>query len=229
MVFPTDSQSNFSRKPGFAGRFEGNFSGWDFGLFGAWVDETSRVFDVETTTGARLEGNRFGMIGAAGNVTRGAWLAKFEVAFQTDLRLLRPRATGPLPYWSDDKQRVDTMIGVEWYGPETLTAALEIVNRQWLDVPRSRVLPEFFEQSTFETALRVSRSFFHERLDVTLLGVVFGERAQDGGLARASAEWELTDDWKIESGWLAFFGGPKKAIGAYRPNDRIYVELKYSF
>ncbi|MBK7947489.1 MAG: hypothetical protein IPK00_01780 [Deltaproteobacteria bacterium] len=229
VTFPTDDESNFSRKPGFAGRFEGNFSGWDFGLFGAWVDETSRVLDVEPATGARLEGNRYGMVGAAGNVTRGAWLAKFELAWLTDVRMLRPRAVGPLPFWSDDKQRLDSMLGLEWYGPDSLTVALEIVNRQWLDLPKSRVLLEFFEQSTFETGLRISRPFFRERLDVTLLGVVFGERAQDGGLVRASGEWELTDSWKVEGGWLAFIGGPDKGIGNWDDNDRVYLELKYSF
>ncbi len=231
--FPVDDESNFGRKPGIAARVEGNFSGWDFGLFGAWVDETSRVFDIEPTLGpqpvARLEGNRFGMLGAAGNWTRGAWLVKFEFAWLDELRLLRPRAIGPLPFGSDDKQRIDSLVGLEWYGPDSLTAALEIVNRQWLDVPRSPVLPEFFEQSTFETGLRISRPFFRERLDVTLLGVIFGERAQDGGLFRASAEWELDDAWKIEGGWLVFAGGPDKAIGAYDSNDRLYAELKYSF
>ncbi len=229
VVFPMEDESNFSRKPGFAGRVEGNFSGWDFGVFGAYVDETSRVFDLEEATGARLEGNRFGMVGAAGNITHGAWLAKFELAWLTDVRMLRPRAVGPLPYWSDDKQRVDSMVGIEWYGPDSLTAALEIVNRHWLDLPRSPDLLEYFEQSVFETGLRISRPFFRERLDVTLLGVVFGERAQDGGLFRASGEWEISDAWKVESGWLVFIGGPDKAIGAYDDNDRLYLEFKYSF
>jgi len=229
VTFPVDDESNFSRKPAVAARVEGNFSGWDIGLFGAYVDETSRVFDLEASTGARLEGNRFGMLGAAGNWTRGAWLAKFELAWLTDVRMLRPRAGGPIPYWSDDKQRIDSMIGLEWYGPDSLTAALEIVNRQWLDLPRDPVLLEFFEQSTFETGLRISRPFFRERLDVTLLGVVFGERPQDGRLFRASGEWELSDDWKIESGWIVYIGGPDKGIGNYDDNDRVYAELKYSF
>ncbi len=229
VTFPVDDESNFSRKPGFAGRIEGNFSGWDLGLFGAYVDETSRVFDVEASTGARLEGNRFGMLGAAGNVTRGPWLAKFELAWLGDVRMLRPRATGPIPFWSDDKQRIDSLVGVEWYGADSLTVALEVLNRHWLDLPRSPELQEFFEQSTFETALRISRPFFRERLDITLLGVVFGERAQDGGLFRASGEWEISDAWKLEAGWLVFVGGPDKAIGAYDDNDRLYLELKYSF
>lgn len=230
VIFPVESESNFARSPGFAGRIEGNFSGWDIGLFGAWSDETGRTIDVvDPPTGLRLEPNRFGMLGVAGNVTRGAWLAKLELAWLSELRILRPAASGPIPLSSDDKQRIDSMIGLEWYGPDSLTAALEIVNRHWLDLPRSPVLEEFFEQSTFETALRISRPFFRERLDVTLLGVVLGERAQDGGLFRASAEWELADAWRTEAGILIFVDGPQKGIGAYDSNDRIYLELKYDF
>jgi hypothetical protein len=232
VTFPVESESNFARVPGVAGRFEGNFSGWDFGLFGAWVDETSRVVDVvETLLGPALslEPNRFGMLGVAGNLTRGAWLGKAEVAWLSDVRLLRTRPGAPVTLWSDDKQRVDSMVGIEWYGPDSLTAALEIVNRHWLDLPRDPLLPDFFEQSTFETGLRISRPFFRERLDVTLLGLVFGERAQDGGLFRASAEWEIDDAWKTEGGVLLFLDGPKKAIGAYDQNDRVFIELKYSF
>lgn len=229
VIFPMESESNFSRNPGFAARIEGNFSGWDFGVFGAWVDETSRVLDADPVAGVRLEGNRFEMVGLAGNLTRGAWLAKFELAWLNDLRLVRPLAGGALPLTTADKQRIDGMLGVEWYGPDTLTAALEVVHRQWIDLPRSPVLPEFYEESTFETALRISRSFFRERLDVTLLGVVIGERAQDGGLFRASAEWEIDESWKLEGGWLVFEGGPKKGLGNYDANDRLYVEAKLSF
>lgn len=229
VVFPIEDESNFSRDPGFAARIEGNFSGWDFGVFGAWVDETSRVLDADPAVGVRLEGNRFGMVGVAGNVTRGAWLAKVELAWLNDLRIVSPLAAGPIPLTTSGEQRVDGMLGVEWYGPNTLTAALEVVHRHWIDLPRSPTLPEFFEQSTFETGLRISRSFFRERLDVTLLGVVFGERAQDGGLFRASAEWEIDAHWKLEGGWLLFEGGPKKGLGNFDANDRLYAELKLSF
>ena len=84
-------------------------------------------------------------------------------------------------------------------------------------------------QDEFETALRITRPFFRERLDVTLLGVGLGERLQDGGLFRASAEYELTDAMKLEAGCLVFFGGPRRGFGSYDSNDRLYGEIKYSF
>lgn len=121
-------RSDFDGMPGLAGKFDGRFSGWDFSLYGGYVDETSRVLDVELTTGARFESNRIGMVGAGGNVTRGAWLVKAEVAWLTGVQVLRGIPTFPF-LTSDDKDRIDSMVGVEYYGPDSLTIALEVLNR----------------------------------------------------------------------------------------------------
>ncbi len=77
--------------------------------------------------------------------------------------------------------------------------------------------------------MRISRPFFRERLDITLLGLALGHKFQDGGLFRASGEFEVTDSWKVEGGWLVFFGGPRRGIGTFDSNDRVYAEAKYSF
>lgn len=238
---PIDDRRNFSGMPGLAGKIDGRFSGWDFSIYGAYVDESSRVLDSDgTPNGLKTEANRFGLLGAAGNFTRGAFLFKAEVAWLIDTRSLRifvPSATPP-PFpsvFSVERDRIDSMVGIEWYGPDQLTVALEIVNRHLLDHPdgaNGDAFPstlEFTPASQFETGLRISRPFFRERLDVTVLGLVFGEQMQDGGLFRASADFELSDSWKIEGGWLVFFGGPRRSLGAFDSNDRIYSELKYSF
>ena len=64
---------------------------------------------------------------------------------------------------------------------------------------------------------------------MTLLGVVAGEKMQDGGLIRGSMEYELTDSLKVEGGILVFFGGPRITLGGFDSNDRVFSELKYSF
>lgn len=169
------------------------------------------------------------MLGAAGNATWGAWLVKAETAWISNLRVLRFDTVTPA-LLNRERDRLDTMVGIEYYGPDQLTIALEIVNRHLFDHPGGPPgIQEFTAQDEFETGLRVSRPFFRERLDVTLLGVVFGERMQDGGLFRASADFELTDSLKLEGGWLVFFGGPRRTLGGFDSNDRIYSELKYSF
>ena len=227
---PIHGRSDFDGTPGLAGKFDGRFSGWDFSLYGAYVDESRRVVDFELATGFRAESNRYGLVGAAGNITRGAWLVKAEVAWLTGLRILRVRPGSPaVPPVSDDKDRIDTMVGVEYYGRDSLNIALEVVNRSLLNYPGQPGVEDLTEQSTFETALRISRPFFRERLDVTALAIVIGERAQDGATLRLSGDYELTDDWKTEGGILIFIGGPDRGIGAFDSNDRLFAEIKYSF
>ena len=42
---PIDSDGDFEQMPDLAAKFGGSFSGWDFTLYGAYVDESSRVVD----------------------------------------------------------------------------------------------------------------------------------------------------------------------------------------
>jgi len=236
-----DDRPNFSGVPGLAAKFDGRFSGWDFSLYGAYLDETSRVIDSDgTPNGVKSEANRIGMLGAAGNITRGAFLLKAEFAWLMDTRTIRILVPAPVPppfpaLLSTERDRIDSMVGIEWYGPDQLTVGLEVVSRQILDHPdgsNGNAFPSVLEltpASGYETALRITRPFFRERLEVTLLGIAFGERFQDGGLFRASADFELTDAWKLEGGWLVYFGGPRIGIGSFDSNDRIYAEAKYSF
>ena len=226
-------RSDFTGTPGLGAKVDGRFSGWDFSIYGAYTDQTSRIPDLEPETGLRAEPNRFGLLGIAGNVTRGPVLLKGEFAWLTNLRELLfelPPEFVPPNLLTVERDRLDTMVGIEYYGPDTLTIALEIVHRHLLDHPNGPPgRQEFTPQDSFETGLRITRSFLRERLDVTLLGIGLGEKLQDGGLFRASGEFELTDSWKAEAGWLVFFGGPRQTLGSFDSNDRVYGEIKYSF
>ena len=228
-VTPKHDDDDFEGTPGFAARFGGNFSGWDFTLYGAYLDEPSRTLDIGST-GLVLESNRFGLAGVAGNYTIDRWLFKLETAYLHDLHVLRASATAPF-LSSDGVDRFDTMVGVEFYGPDSLVIALEVVNRHVVESMRHVVASNRSpERSFFETGLRISRPFFRERLDITLLGVGIGERLQGGGIVRLSGDFELTDSWAMNGGILIFIGGPEERyIGFIDSNDRIFAELKYSF
>lgn len=226
-IIPIQGDNAFQDAPGVAAKFGGNFSGWDFTLYGAHVDESARVVDL-SAAGLRQESNRFWLVGAAGNYTYDRWLFKIESAFLHDLHVLRALPSGLVQ--SNEADRFDTMVGVEFYGPDQLVIALEIVNRHFLE-PTSNIITTSVsaEQSSFQSALRISRPFLRERLDVTLLGLGIGERLQGGGLVRLSGDFELTDSWALAAGILIYIGGPKDGLGLYDSNDRVYTELKYSF
>jgi hypothetical protein len=168
------------------------------------------------------------MLGAAGNVTRGAWLVKAEMAWLRDIRVVRFRTGSPIPL-TDDNDRIDTMVGVEFYGRDDLAIAVEIVNRHLLNEHTASGTSRLSPRSIFESSIRITRPFFRERLNVTALAIGFGERLQNGGLLRFSGDYELTDAWKAEAGILIFIGGPDEGIGSFESNDRLYAEIKYSF
>ena len=92
--------------------FYGRFSGWDFSIYGAYTDQSARIPDLEPSTGLRAEANRFGMLGAAGNVTRGPILLKAEFAWLTNLRVLRfdvPPFIVPPNLLTVERDRLDTL------------------------------------------------------------------------------------------------------------------------
>jgi hypothetical protein len=226
-------RNDFSGTPGLAAKIDGRFSGWDFSLYGAYVDETNRVLDLQTDTngvptGLRAEPNRFGMVGAAGNVTHGPWLFKAEGAFLTDIRVFQVKSGLILPS-SDSANRIDTMIGVEYYAVDDLTIAIEIVSRNLLDHPGDPQTPQLEKQTRIESALRITRPFFRDRLDLTLLAVGYGQRLQNGGIVRMSGDYDLTDSWQLGGGVIFYIGGQDPGIGAYNSNNRFFAELKYSF
>ncbi len=220
-------RSDFSGTPGLAGKIDGRFSGWDFSLYGAYVDETSRVIDF---SGGRLraEANKFGMLGTGANWTRGAWLVKAELAWLKEIQVFRFKRGVPLPA-GNDEDRIDSMVGVEYYGRDSLTIVVEFVNRHLLNKPDGPSSTLLTSKSRFESSLRISRPFFRERLNLTALAVGFGERLQNGGIVRLLGDYELTDAWKAEAGIIFYIGGEEPGLGAWEKNDRIYAEIKYSF
>jgi hypothetical protein len=227
LVAPIDDRDDFADVPEIAGRFDGRFSGWDFSLFGAYVDDTERAIDRRGPFGFRRESNRIGMLGAGGNVTRGPWLAKFELAWKADVRVLRQRDPDPRPF-SVDNDRIDSMLGLEYYGRDDLMIALEIVNRTNVQSKPSGTR-QLRNRSRIESSLRISRPFFRERMHVTALAVGFGQRLQNGGLVRLSSDWELARGWTLEGGILVFIGGPDDGLGAFDSNDRLYAQITYDF
>jgi len=84
-------------------------------------------------------------------------------------------------------------------------------------------------EDTTETAMRITRSFLHERLDVTVLGLVFGEKAQDGSIVRLQADYDIIDALVATVGVLLFQEGDLVPLDTWGSNDRVFFQLKYSF
>jgi hypothetical protein len=186
------------------------------------------------------------MMGVGANVLSGSWLVKAELAYLDGLEfdflkegdLVLSADFFPLPpslalsanVRSKEKSRLDVMGGIEYYGFQNTSIALEVVNRHIRNFEAGmRGFPNFAQRNALESAFRVTMTFLRERLEVTLLGVVFGIKAQDGSTVRLSAEYELREALELSGGVLLFQSGDLVAFSQVGRNDRVFLGIKYSF
>ena len=207
------------------------------------------VFDTPggpVPVGIRLEHGREWMLGSGGNYAFGSWLAKAELAYFGGVDFCdefpraddpNPPALPPLPPGAaiqpcrgEDKDRIDAMIGIEYYGIEDATLAVEVANRRVLDFEGElRNAFDFAQRNSEEIALRWTQSFFREKLEITLLAYLFGWHVQDGAILRFSADYDLRDALVLTGGLLLFEAGDAIPISAWGRNDRIFFGIKWSF
>ena len=69
----------------------------------------------------------------------------------------------------------------------------------------------------------------HARLHLLAVVSAFGEKMDEGGFGRYSAAYDIADGIKLTGGLVTYEAGEKIPFGAYGDNDRIFVDLKYSF
>lgn len=196
--------------------------------------------------GIRLDHGRQWLLGSGGNTTFGSWLAKAELAYVGGVDFCDefPRSDDPnpppppplppgaafLPCRGEEKDRIDAMLGVEYYGIENATVAVEIANRRVLNFEgelRSEI--DFAQRNSEEIALRYTQSFFREKLDVTFLAYVLGWKAQDGAILRLSADYDLRDALVLSGGILLFEAGDAIPLSEWGRNDRLFFGIKWSF
>ena len=212
---PNQSRSNLE----YAVALNGLFSGWDLSLY--WA----RLFDdqphLERVNGtATLVHSRLTMLGAATNIALGNWLLKGEIAHFRGLEFLA------VP--GQKKQRTDLLLGIEYSGFDDTTLTLEVVDR-YLHNYTSALAAQGTEKNEWQTALRYSGEFMHARLKVTFLTLLFGTPEEGGGIARLQGDYEWTDNIRLIGGVVAYHSGDKRPFTRIGDNDRLFLDLKYSF
>lgn len=221
MSLPKDEPKDFKDTEA-AAALTAIFSGWDFSLHGAWFwNDTPRFhFDPTKPDPGRLVYDRLWMVGAGGNYTKGSWLFKGEIAYLDGFGF----------DGSDDKARVDVLIGFEYYGLTNVTISVEGTNRHLFDYEDALLSsPYFVRQDSQEIALRYTQSFFNEKLAVTGLVVLVGWNGGDGSIVRLSADYELRDALGIGAGIVLYQKGDLPPLNSWGRNDRLIFNLKWSF
>ena len=89
-------------------------------------------------------------------------------------------------------------------------------------------IPEF-RANEFQWIARIMKSYFNDTLTLRLLASTFGIKADDGSFQRLDAEYDVTDAISIRAGVVFYQSGDKGLYKNIGDNDRLFIELKYSF
>jgi hypothetical protein len=248
--FPEDKPDESFNNTQWAVALKGIFSGWDVSFHYARMYRDLEYLRPVLTPdpfspfgvsfeGTELRHSRITLVGAGANYTIGSWLFKAEIAwidgidYTTSTRFLVPTPDGlvpvDVPIDTVEKSRLDFMGGVEYYGWTDTNIALEVANRHIFGF-RDDMRPLFgAQENLLETALRITRTFMNDRLEVTALGIVFGNKAQDGSVVRLEARYDLRDALELSGGIVFFQKGDPIPFDTIKDNDRFFFEIKYSF
>jgi hypothetical protein len=211
---PEDSLANTE----YALALSGVFSGWDIAFYAAHIynDQSHQ----ETRGGVPvLEHARTTMAGTAVNIAVGNWLLKGEAAHFTGLEYTS------LP--GQKKSRSDLLLGVEYSGFDDASLSLELVNRHIHGYDQI-LRGESVRRNELQSAVRFQGDYLHDRLHLILLNSLY-LRGEPAGFSRASLAYDLADALTLTGGVVFYHGGEKIPFGAYGDNDRLFLDLKYSF
>ena len=217
LVTPDSSIDN----PQYAFAVNGVFSGWDLSFYGA--DVLDQKWHINPAT-LKREVSRVKMLGSALNIAKGSWLLKSEVAYLDGVKY---NST------TDDKSRLDLLIGFDYMGIKDTVLSMEIANRHIFDYEKqmSELIgrPDYVDEDELQTALRVTRSFENDSINATALLSMFGQTWEYGGFARVWVEVELMDALSSNFGVVDYIDGDKPFTKAIADNDRLFADITYSF
>ncbi|MDF1877255.1 DUF1302 family protein [Sulfurimonas sp. SAG-AH-194-L11] len=207
----------------------GVFSGWDLSFYGADVLDTRWHLEGALPNASRVV-SKVQMLGSAFNIVKGSWLFKSELAYLNGLKYNSTK---------NEKRRVDTLIGVDYMGVINTVLSLEVALRHILNYESQMsgltagLVPDYVEENEMQTAIRVTHSMQNDTLNATLLLSTFGHNWQYGGFFRASLEYDLMDALVMNFGLIDYLDTSikedKPFIHAIRNNDKIFLDITYSF
>lgn len=207
-----------------AARFVSHFNGGDFALTAAEVnwDERSLVsVDSGTSTTLNFQAQRGQVLGVSGNLVRGSWLWKYDVAH----------------HWDKPLQSSDTSL-TQWNNYNQLLSALAMEYSgmtDWVFTLEADVIQTFDHSSdltTDETAVgymgRIRRTAWNEALTLQLSTI--GLAGGNGVIVRTSADYDWTDSLSFGGDLVVYDASDSDDfLYAYRDQDVVKFRFDYHF
>lgn len=209
----------------------GTFSGWDASLHWAQIYDDAAHFEVASVMIVPFVGavsvleqkhSRLTMTGAAVSVPSGSRLWKVEAAQLQGLEFL---------YVSDKTfSRYDVLLGVEYSGWDDTQLIIESGVQHLNDFDaRLEADPDSQLEDRFASTLNFQQDYLHQTLHLNLVGMMIGRRGEDGGLNRASLEYDIMDAFSVTAGVMFYQTGDSAYFQSISENDRFFFETRYSF
>lgn len=200
---------------------DGTLGRWDLSLYGAWIFDDRPTITM-TPDGPLRTYSRLTMQGAAACLAQGNWLLKGETAFWQGLEFSSSA--------SEKFTRLDLLVGAEYSGLSETIVALELVDRHLLDyAPEFRDYPEDPVEDDIQLTLRMTREFMHDRLRATFLVMALGLADDAAGIGRVQCDYEWRQALIATAGLVLYQSGDRFPYENIGDNDRLFVELEYSF
>ena len=189
-------------------------------LYSYLLQDTPRA--VVSLDGVTLVYDRLHTLGAAAEAVLGSFVLTAEGAYLRGFGFQGDPGT--------DYARIDILGGLAWRAPLELDTAVELCFRHYPDLDESILTPaEYTQKSTWEGAFRISRRFFHERMQIGLVSKILGLEGDNGGIIRFDCEWEISDGFKTKLTWADYLDAEKGMLAGAGDNDRLVLSVSRSF
>jgi hypothetical protein len=218
----------------YAVSLKGVFTGWDFSLYYAdfYEDTPYLKFLPASPDPFILRHAHEQMIGADFNIARGEFVFKAEAAFFKGVRFSDRVDMETVPFEihtvPDSYSKTAVLAGIEYSGFTDTLITVEVMNTHINGYDHS-VGKTGVDEDRLVSSLRIQRDFLNEQLTLELLSIIYGEKFQDGGIHRFSVLYDVTDNLTVRTGYMLYDSGDLPAFQSIGENDRLFMDIKYSF
>lgn len=209
----------------------GTFSGWDASFHWAqFFDDEAYLLiaDMTFVPGIGLvptleyRHSRLTMSGIALSITSGNYIWKAEAANFWGMEFNNVK--------EKKFTRTEILFGTEYSGWSDTSLSIESGVRHLNDFDhRLEAEPDYQLEDRIATTLNFMQDYYNQTLHLQLFGMMIGEWGEDGGLNRATLEYDVMDAFSVNGGVMIYQPGNSLYFQSLNDNDRIFFEARYSF
>ena len=209
----------------------GTFNGWDASLHWAQyfddeayllITEVNFVPGVGLVPSLEYRHSRLTMSGIALSINSGNYIWKTEAANFWGMEFNNAK--------EKKFNSTEILLGTEYSGWSDTTLIIESGVKHLNDFDRRlETEPDYQMEDRIATTINFIQDYYNQTLHLEIYGIMVGEWGDDGGLNRASLEYDVMDDFSLKGGVMIYQSGQSLYFQSLNDNDRIFFEARYYF